>query len=209
MGGSGRRGRRRQRSGPPGGGGTAYAAGRQAVRAQRSWFNRQGGGTQTLVVFGGIALLIGLHFLLWGEVIPAVGALVGRVPVLSTAVGWLYGGGAVMAWGVYAVNRATASPAVRKRLLTTAWAWTPVAVACFPSDYADSTVLPTDYWAGVYASAYGVVVVPLVAFVVALLSLPLVRLFPRLKDAGDGWLGWACVGYSVLLLVWASTLLRT
>ncbi|WP_306749749.1 hypothetical protein [Saccharothrix yanglingensis] len=179
------------------------------MRAQRNWFNRQGGGTQTLVVLGGIGLAVGLHFLLWGEVIPAVGALVGRVPVLSTVVGWLYGGGAVMAWGVYAVNRATANPAVRKRLLTTAWAWTPIALACFPSDYADSTALPTDYWAGVYASAYGVIIVPLAGIVISLLSALLVKLFPRLGDVDGGWLGWAWIGYSVLLLVWASTLLRT
>ncbi|MGM1058108.1 hypothetical protein [Saccharothrix sp. Mg75] len=207
MGKPGRR-KRRQRSGQRERDETAYTAARQAVRAQRNWFNRQGGGTQVLVVFGGVGLVVGLHFLLWGELIPAVGVLVGRVPVLSTVAGWLYGGGAVMAWGVYVVNRATAGPEVRKRLLTTAWAWTPVALACFPSEFADSTALPADYWAGVYASAYGLLIVPLAVVVLALLAALLIKLFPRLEGVGDGWVGWLCIGYSSLLLVWASTLLR-
>lgn len=178
--------------------------------AQRqSWFTRQSGGVQTLIILGGITALVVGHFVLWGAVIPALGTLVGRIPVVSTAAGWLLGGGAFMAWGVLAINHDTAKPTTVKRLKATAWAWTSVAALCIPTGYANDVVLPVDYWAGVYAGTYGVVASPLAAGVVALFWWLVVnKLAGHEDDPTKPQLGWICVGYSALLLVWGSTLLR-
>ncbi|MFI9009730.1 hypothetical protein ACIGNX_21110 [Actinosynnema sp. NPDC053489] len=204
MGRSGRRKRRRQRTG-------RAVAGTTAVEpvARGNWFRRQGGGVQTLVVLGGIALLVVGHVLLWGTVFPAVGAVVGPVPVVSTVTGWLFGGGAFLAWGVYAVNHDTAKPEAVRRLRTVAWVWSAVAALCVPTGYADGISLPVDFWAGVYAGAYGVVAAPLAVGVVALgWWLLVTKLARRRGEPSHQAIGWICVGYAVLLLVWGSTLLR-
>ncbi|WP_156076930.1 hypothetical protein [Saccharothrix sp. NRRL B-16314] len=187
----------------------ARRAAKKAAKANPNWYQRQNGGTQTLIVLGAIAALVGGHFLLWGAVFPALGALVGRVPVVSTVTGWLFGGGAAMAWGVYALNQDTAKPATTKRLLVVAWVWTGVALLLFPTGYADSIRLPVDFWAGVYAGAYGMVLSPVAFGVVAVGWWLLVnKLFGYKEEPSNQAVGWILVGYATLLLVWGSTLLR-
>ncbi|MFT7838225.1 hypothetical protein Q5530_18985 [Saccharothrix sp. BKS2] len=218
-------GKRGQRPVPPGGGtgsttrtrapraGAARSAAAQAsaqAAARKNWFNRQSGLAQTGVVLGGIALAVAGHFFLWYELIPAIGALVGRVPVVSTVTGWLFAGGAFAAWGVVAINEDTARPATVKRLKTTAWSWTAVALLCIPVGRAQTVVLPTDYWAGVFAGAYGIIATPLAIGVVALLWwLFVTKLAGRKGEPTKPQIGWICVAYATLLLVWGSTLLRT
>ncbi|GAA1271380.1 hypothetical protein [Saccharothrix xinjiangensis] len=181
----------------------------QAVTAQVGWFNRQSGLVQTGLILGGIAVAVAGHFLLWGELIPAIGELVGRVPVVSTVTGWLFVGGAFMAWGVLAINEDTARPAAVKRLKVTAWTWTAVAAFCIPVGRAQTVVLPTDYWAGVFAGAYGLFITPLAIGVVALLWwLVVTKLLGRKGEPTKPQIGWICVAYATLLLVWGSTLLR-
>lgn len=193
-----RRGRRAERQ----------ASTRRSERPE-SWFQRQGGGTQTLIVLGAIAAVVAGHFALWGAVFPALGELVGRVPVVSTVTGWLFGGGAFVAWGVLAINRATAKPATVTRLQVVAWVWTVVALMCVPTRYANRVSLPVDFWAGAYASAYGVIATPLAAGVIALGWWLLVnKLAGHKADPTEQAVGWICVGYATLLLVWGSTLLR-
>ncbi|QFZ22560.1 hypothetical protein [Saccharothrix syringae] len=187
---------------------TTINATTNAAPKPQPWFNRQRPLTQTGLIIGGMAAIIAGHFLLWGTVIPALGTLVGRVPVVSTAAGWLFGGGAFMAWGIVAVNHDTASPTTLKRLKTTAWSWTPIALVCIPTNYANEQVLPVDYWAGVYASAYGVVAAPLALAVIALLWWLVADKLLGHQGITKSQVGWLCVAYATLLLVWGSTLLR-
>ncbi|MFD1149739.1 hypothetical protein [Saccharothrix hoggarensis] len=187
----------------------ARRAARAATKQDLAWFQRQGGGVQTLVVLGSIAAAVGGHFLLWGAVFPALGAAVGRVPVVSTVTGWLFGGGAFLAWGVVAVNHKTATPRTTARLRTVAWVWSAVAVLLVPTGYANDVLLPVDFWAGVYAGAYGMLLSPVALGVVALgWWLLVTKLFKHKGEPSTETIGWICVGYSVLLLVWGSTLLR-
>ncbi|WP_367136762.1 hypothetical protein [Saccharothrix sp. HUAS TT1] len=180
-----------------------------AAKKPSNWFMAQKGGTQTLVVLGVIALVVGGHFFLWGTVYPALGDAVGLVPVVSTATGWLFGGGAFMAWGVLAINHETAEPATAQRLRVLAWSWTAIATMAIPTSYANGIRLPVDFWAGAYASAYGVILAPVAAGVVALGWWLLVdKLFRHKGGATPKAIGWICVGYATLLLIWGSTLLR-
>ncbi|MEU7531977.1 hypothetical protein AB0A74_40010 [Saccharothrix sp. NPDC042600] len=179
-----------------------------ATPKPKNWFQRLGKGVQTAIVVGGTFAAVGGHFLLWGAVIPAVGRLFGRVPVVSTVAGWLFAGGAFAAIGVLLINHDTARPEAQKRLKWVAGVWGAVALLCIPSGFANDVVLPTDYWAGVYAGAYGVVMVPLVFIVGALLLALGAKLFKREKGPTETGFGWVLVGYSFLLLVWGSTLLR-
>ncbi|MEJ2858874.1 MULTISPECIES: hypothetical protein [unclassified Saccharothrix] len=173
----------------------------------KNWFQRLTKAQQTGVVVGGTFAAVGGHFLLWGAVIPAVGKVVGRVPVVSTVVGWLFAGAAFAAIGVLLIND-KAPEDTKKRLKWVAGVWSGVALLCIPSGFANDVVLPVDYWAGVYAGAYGVVMVPLV-FIVGVLLLALgAKLFKREKGPTEVGFGWVLVGYSFLLLVWGSSLLR-
>ncbi|MFD0200798.1 MULTISPECIES: hypothetical protein [Saccharothrix] len=176
--------------------------------ARKNWFLRQSGGVQTLIVLGVTALVIGGHFLLWGAILPAVGAAVGRVPVVSTVAGWLFGGGAFMAWGVAAINHDTAKPETRKRLHVVAWVWTAIAVQLFPTGYADGVSLPVDFWAGVYSGAYGLILSPVALFALMGCWALFLKLTKRKQELSHQATGWICVGYATLLLVWGSTLLR-
>ncbi|WP_309116381.1 hypothetical protein [Saccharothrix sp.] len=179
-----------------------------ATPKPKNWFQRLSKAQQTGVIVGGTFAAVGGHFLMWGAVIPAVGRVVGRVPVVSTVAGWLFAGGAFAAIGVLLINHDNARPATQKRLKRVAGVWGAVALLCIPSGFANDVVLPTDYWAGVYAGAYGVVVIPAV-FVVGVLLLALgAKLFKREKGPTETGFGWVLVGYSFLLLVWGSTLLR-
>ncbi|PSL58000.1 hypothetical protein B0I31_101214 [Saccharothrix carnea] len=189
------------------------AAGRRTALKQaekpKNWFQRQHGGVQTLIVLGVTALVVAGHFVLWGSIFPALGAAVARVPVVSTVAGWLFGGGAFVAWGVFAINYDTAKPATVKRLRVVAWVWSAVAVELFPTGYANGISLPVDFWAGVYAGAYGVILTPVALGVAALGWWLLVnKLAGHKKEPSHQALGWMCVGYATLLLVWGSTLLR-
>ncbi|ONI88502.1 hypothetical protein ALI22I_19335 [Saccharothrix sp. ALI-22-I] len=178
-------------------------------KADPNWFQRQKVGTQVLVVLGAVVAAVGGHFVLWGSVFPVLGEAVGRVPVVSTVVGWLFGGGAFMAWGVVGVNHATAKPGTKAGLQVVAWSWTVVAVMLFPTEYANDVSLPVDFWAGVYAGAYGVIMSPLALIVAGLGWWLLVnKLFGYKKELGHQAFGWICVGYATLLLIWGSTLLR-
>lgn len=179
-----------------------------ATPKPKNWFQRLGKGQQTAVVVGGTFAAVGGHFLMWGAVIPAVGKVVGRVPVVSTVAGWLFAGGAFAAIGVLLINHDNARPATKKRLKRVAGVWGSVALLCIPSGFANDVVLPTDYWAGVYAGAYGVLLVPVV-FIAGVLLLALgAKLFKREKGPTETGFGWVLVGFSFLLLVWGSTLLR-
>ncbi|QQQ75017.1 hypothetical protein IOD16_28440 [Saccharothrix sp. 6-C] len=210
MGKDGRRRRRQQGSQRTRDQAAVRTATRPAPPKPKNWFQRQHGGVQTLVVLGVTALVVGGHFFLWGAVFPALGAAVGRVPVVSTAAGWLFGGGAFIAWGVVAINQDTAKPATVKRLHVVAWVWTAVAVELFPTGYANGISLPVDFWAGVYAGAYGVLLTPVALGVVALgWWLLVTKLAGRKGEPSHQAIGWICVGYAALLLVWGSTLLRT
>ncbi len=161
-----------------------------------------------LVVLVGLAAEIAGHYYLWSAVFPALGAAVGGVPVVSTVVGWLFGSGAFMAWGVLLVNQKSLKPKTVDRLRVVAWLWTAVAFMCIPSDHADSISLPTDFWAGAYASAYGVAIAPAAAVMFAGGRWLAEKVFEREVEPAGRVLGWICVGYATLLLVWGSTLLR-
>lgn len=152
---------------------------------------------------------VGGHFLLWGTVFPALGEVVGRIPVVSTVVGWLFAGGAFGALGVLSINHETAKPDNVKRLKVIASVWSAVALLCIPSGYANGIRLPTDFWAGVYSGAYGVAAVPLVLVVVVCLWALVMKLLRRKGEPDGTSVGWALVAYSALLLVWGSSLLRT
>lgn len=214
MGRNGRRKRRRQRAGRRDRGTSVTTATERAPRrpAERpeNWFQRQHWGVRALILLGSVVALVGGHFLLWGAILPAVGAVVGRVPVVSTVTGWLFGGGAAMAWGVVALNHKTAKPETVRRLRVVAWVWSAVALPLVPTEYADEIVLPVDFWAGVYAGAYGVMLAP-VAFGVVALGWWLLVTKPAGRhkaEPSSQAVGWICVGYATLLLVWGSTLLR-
>ncbi|MEU4740426.1 hypothetical protein AB0G02_08125 [Actinosynnema sp. NPDC023658] len=209
MGSSGRRKRRQQLSQRRRDAASVPAATRLAARPRKNWFQRQNGGVRTLVVLGAVASVVGGHFLLWGAVFPALGGVVGRVPVVSTVAGWAFGGGAFAAWGVFAINYDTARPVTVKRLRVVVSVWTAVAALCVPTRYANGISLPVDFWAGVYAGAYGVIATPLALCAVALgWWLLVTKLLRRKGEPSHQAIGWMCVGYSALLLVWGSTLLR-
>ncbi|MEU4803275.1 hypothetical protein [Actinosynnema sp. NPDC023587] len=188
----------------------AGGKGRAARKAKAdNWFTRLSGWGQTGLVLAGLVAAVGAHLLLWGAVIPAVGSVVGRVPVLSTVVGWLFGGGAFVALGVLGINHDSAEPATRRRLKIIAIVWAAVGVLCIPTGYANDVVLPSDYWAGVYAGAYGVAAVPLTLTAALLLWALAVKVL-RIKDREPTHrsTGWVLVAYGALLLVWGSSLLR-
>ncbi|GAA3840648.1 hypothetical protein GCM10022243_03800 [Saccharothrix violaceirubra] len=50
--------------------------------------------------------------------------------------------------------------------------WSAVAILCLPFGWAVDVSLPVDYWAGVFAGAYGILASPLVALAVALVWWP-------------------------------------
>ena len=209
MGKNGRRKRRQQDAQRTRDNAAVRTATRQAPRKPENWFQRQHGGVQTLIVLGVTALVVAGHFVLWGSIFPALGAAVGRVPVVSTATGWLFGGGAFLAWGVVAINHDTARPTTLTRLRAVAWVWSAVAVELIPTGYANGISLPVDFWAGVYAGAYGVILSPVALGVVALgWWLLVTKLAGHKKEPTSQAVGWICVGYAALLLVWGSTLLR-
>ena len=206
MGRKGGRTRRRQSTRP--GDTSVGTATPQAPPKPKNWFQRQHGGVQALIVLGVTASVIGGHFLLWGAIFPAVGAVVGRVPVVSTVTGWLFGGGAFLAWGLAVISQDTAKPDTRARLRTVAWVWSAVALLLIPTGYADGISLPVDFWAGVYAGAYGVILSPFVFFALMGIRALVGKLTGRKVEPGNQAIGWICVGYATLLLVWGSTLLR-
>ncbi|MBW4720082.1 hypothetical protein [Saccharothrix obliqua] len=158
------------------------------------------------MIVGVIGLVLVGHFVLWRELIPAVGVVVAPVPVVSTVVGWLFAGAAFGVVGVLLINQRSARPEVLSRLRWTAGIWSLVALMCVPTGAADEVVLPVDFWAGVFAGAYGVVMSPVAAIVVGLVWSLVLKLRPG-EPTGRA-VGWAFVGYSALLLVWGSTLLR-
>ncbi|MFI9816472.1 hypothetical protein [Saccharothrix variisporea] len=173
----------------------------------KNWFQRRSKAQQSALIVGGTFAAVGGHFLLWGAVIPAVGKVVGRIPVVSTVVGWLFAGAAFAAIGVLLINE-KAPEDTRKRLKWVAGVWGAVALLCIPSGFANGVVLPTDYWAGVYAGAYGVVMVPLVFIAGALLLTLGAKVLKREKGPTETGFGWVLVAYSFLLLIWGSSLLR-
>ncbi|MEU4446813.1 hypothetical protein AB0K14_36395 [Actinosynnema sp. NPDC050801] len=177
-------------------------------RKPPGWLDELGGWGWTALVVGTVIGAIGAHYALWHWVIPPVGAVVGRIPVVSTVVGWLFGGGAWIALGVAVLNEKTASKVVGLRLVRIALVWMGVAVLCLPVGWAEDIHLPTDYWAGVFAGAYGLLGSLVVFPVLALVLYPLSRVVRPLRDRSDQVVGWASIGYGVLLLVWGSTLLR-
>ncbi|WP_433263677.1 hypothetical protein ACQPZF_32885 [Actinosynnema sp. CS-041913] len=175
----------------------------------KNWFTKRPGWQQTGIVLAATALGVGGHFFLWGKLFPVLGEAVGHIPVLSTVVGWLFAGGAFGALGIVAINHETAKPENAKRLKIVAWVWSAVAVLCIPTGYANGIRLPTDFWAGVYAGAYGVAAVPLAFLVVVVLWALVVKLVKRKGEPTGQPVGWVLIAYSALLLVWGSTLLRS
>ncbi|MEU5692552.1 hypothetical protein [Actinosynnema sp. NPDC020468] len=172
----------------------------------KNWFARRSGGQRSLLVTGGVLGALLAHYLWWVYAVPAVGEVVGSVPVVSTVVGWAYGGGAIMAVGVALINHESARA---KPVMQVALAWSVLALLCLPFGWANDVSLPTDYWAGVFAGAWGVLATPLAAAVAALLWWLVTKVFlKREVEATEVAMGWLAVAYSFLLLVWGSTLLR-
>lgn len=185
-----------------------HQARRAATRKPPTWADRVSPWGWIGICVGGLVGAVLGHYLLWVWVIPPVGDVVGRVPVVSTVVGWLFTGGAFVAAGVAVVNDKTARDTTRRRLRTTAYAWGGIAVLCLPVGWAEEAYLPTDYWAGVFAGAYGTAASPLALMVVAFLWWLVSLVVKRARDPKDVPVGWAFIGYGVLLLIWGSTLLR-
>jgi hypothetical protein len=177
--------------------------------AERGWWHGRSGAQQTGLVLLGIAAFFGLHYAFWTGLMPVVGAVVGEVPVLSTVVGWAFGGGAFVAAGVLGVTPDGADERTRARRRAVAVVWCCVGVLCVPIGWANDVALPTDFWAGLYAGAYGVAALPLTVLVALLLWwLVAVKLFKRTGDPGNAAMGWMSIAYATLLLFWGATLLR-
>ncbi|WP_447003638.1 hypothetical protein ACRAKI_28835 [Saccharothrix isguenensis] len=215
MGKAGRRARRRARSKggerDPAWSESNHARIAAQVAAERrppTWFDRLPGWAAYALCTGFIVGAISGHYALWRWVIPSVGEVVGRIPVVSTVVGWLFAGGAFVAVGVAVVNDKTARENTRRRLRLIACAWSGLAILCLPIGWAEAAYLPTDYWAGVFAGSYGTAASPLVVAVVAFLWWLAWLGVKGSRRPGNGLVGWAFISYGVLLLVWGSTLLR-
>ncbi len=209
----GQAGRNRSRAGGApkvrGGRGVKARGGRAAgAEKEKNWFTRLSGWQQTGIILGGTALGVVAHFLLWTGLMPVVGELVGRVPVLSTVVGWLFAGGAFAALGVLLINRDTAKPETVRRLKVVGYSWSAVAILCIPTGIANDVALPVDFWAGVFAGTYGVAISPLAAIVVVVLWTIAAKVLRVKDEPTNQTMGWMFVGYAALLLVWGSTLLR-
>jgi hypothetical protein len=188
--------------------GARLAARSAAGRRPPTWADRVSPWGWFGLCSGGLVGALFAQFALWQWVIPPLGDVVGRVPVLSTVVGWLFAGGAFVAVGVAVVNDKTAREVTRRRLRLIAYVWGGLAVLCLPIGWAEGVTLPTDYWAGVFAGAYGVAASPLAFLVVAFVWWLVSLVVKPARAAKDGPAGWVFIGYGVLLLVWGSTLLR-
>ena len=214
----GKAGRRKRRQ-------AASQAKRDAVRSERDRAHRTAGWaaggkpatwTDRMPTWGWVALVLGAvvgavpgHYALWRWVIPPVGDVVGRLPVLSTVVGWLFAGGAFVAVGVAVVNDKTTRTVTRRFLRVASAVWSGVAILCLPIGLAEEVRLPTDYWAGVFAGAYGTAAAPLAFLVIVVLWWLVSLVVKQARNPKNGPVGWTFIGYGVLLLVWGSTLLRT
>lgn len=179
------------------------------ARAERTWWERQTPGTQAWLAIAAVVAVTGGHFLMWELLLPALGDLVGPVPVVSTVVGWLFCGGALAATGVTLVSWRTSSVAVRSRWTITSVVWGVVALMVgVPTSIAFDVPLPLDYWAGLFAGARGLLALPLLAGLLALVWAGVARLLRRKARCSRTTAGWLFVAYSVVLLFWGATVLR-
>ncbi|ATE56675.1 MULTISPECIES: hypothetical protein [Actinosynnema] len=212
--GKGARRRRRQRQGQ-----RARDEARLARRTagpvvrERSWFERLSTGKQVWLVLAAIPLGVLGHYVLWSHVVPLVGEVVAPIPVVSTVVGWLFAGAAFAVGGIAILVGRSGGPERARPWRRATWAWGSVAVLMAPVSEWSDVPLPVDYFGGVFAGAWGVLVAPLALVVVALLWAVVARFSARARAYGEGEGGnrlpaWLLIGYSVLLLVWGSTLLR-
>jgi MFS family permease len=180
-----------------------------ADRRPPTWLDRLPVWAVFALCTGSVVGIVSGHYALWQWVIPSVGEVVGRIPVVSTVVGWLFAGGAFVAVGVAVANDKTAREATRRRLRLIAYVWCGLATLCLPIGWAEEAYLPTDYWAGVFAGSYGTAASPLVAAVIAFLWWLAWLGVEGSRRPKNGLVGWALISYGVSLLVWGSTLLRT
>lgn len=183
-----------------------------AVR-ERSWFERLSDGKQVGLVLGAIPLGVLGHYVLWSHVVPLVGEVVAPIPVVSTVVGWLFAGAAFAVGGIALLVGRSGGPERARQWRRATWVWGSVAVLMAPVSGWSDVPLPVDYFGGVFAGAWGVLLAPLALAVVALVAAVTARFSARARafsggDGGNRLLGWLLIGYSVLLLVWGSTLLR-
>ncbi|ACU39555.1 hypothetical protein KCV87_27220 [Actinosynnema pretiosum subsp. pretiosum] len=212
--GKGARRRRRQRQGQRARD-EALLARRSAgpVVRERSWFERLSTGKQVWLVLGAIPLAVLGHYALWSHVVPLVGEVVAPVPVVSTVVGWLFGGAAFGVGGIALLVGLSDDPGRARAWRRATWVSGSVAVLMAPVSEWSDVPLPVDYFGGVFAGAWGVLLAPLALGVVALVAAVTARFSARARafgagDGGNRLPAWLLIGYSLLLLVWGSTLLR-
>lgn len=210
-----RKRRNRRRRGAPGGRGrpVAVAESREGkpFASWGRWFEGLPGGAMVAVVCAGLIGFLAFYFAQWQLLFPAVGELVGTGSVGAVLAGWAFGGGAFACVGVVVLYWPVLGPAAREVAQVVAVVWSTLGAVCFPTGVSAEVALPVDFWAGVYAGAYGVAFSP-VALPAALGLTRLVRtkLLKRSPaDPGSTAVGWVFVGYSVLLLVLGATWLRT
>ncbi|MFD9702422.1 hypothetical protein [Lentzea sp. NPDC059081] len=178
-------------------------------QADRTWWGRQTQGTQAWLVFAAVVAVVGGHFLVWELLLPALGDLVGPVPVVSTVVGWLFCGGALAATGITLATWRTSPAGTKSRWTIVSVVWGVVALMVgVPSDLAFEEPLPLDYWAGLYAGVRGLLALPVLALLVALVLAGVAWVRKRKATCSRTTVGWLFVGYSVFLLFWGATFLR-
>ncbi|WNV82779.1 hypothetical protein [Umezawaea sp. Da 62-37] len=168
---------------------------------------RRSGAKVALGLLAGLAAVITLYALFWNYGAPAISRVVGPVPVLSVIAGWLQGGGALAFSGFVLVNQPDLLERTAKRAGRFVAAWLVLGLLAVPNTL-DVPALHPDYHAGLYAGGIGllssIVVVPIG---VLLLWKPFQR-GESTKESERIAYGYGFIVYSVLVLLYAATVMR-